>query len=168
MFGDRKLPLVLAAWLIGGPSAWAVDAAVTAAPDPDLLADIARRQTELAVLELDIKKAELQKKLRELQPSALPPGLAAIPPLAVDAALPAAKAPEFQARIWSVQRIHRIGERLAALIRFPGGETRDVFPGGKLDGDLKLVAVTPGEVTARRSAGEAFSLPVLTATAERR
>ncbi|HIJ64215.1 MAG TPA: type IV pilus biogenesis protein PilP [Rhodospirillaceae bacterium] len=170
MSGDRKLPLITMAWLLAALPAVA-PAAETEAPAPDrqILSDIAQRQTDLAVLELELRKAELQKKLRDLQGAGPPPGLAAMPvPLpVVDAAVPAARIADGPARTYSVQRIHRVGGRLAAELRLPGGDTRNLFAGGKLEKDLKVVAVSPDEVTVRRGDGEPYPLPVA-AAADRR
>jgi len=178
MFADDRFSVAVLAWLTFGASvpAMAAEAEGSAPPDPELLSNIAQRQTELAILEMDIKKAELQKKLRELQLPGqipvLPPGQAPVlpppPALAGDFPPGAAKNPDLRSGSFSVQRIHRVGDRLAAVVRFPSGETRSVFSGETLEKSLKVVAVSAVEVTVRLAGAEPYALPVVPAAADRR
>ena len=179
MFADDWFFVAVLAWLVIGASvpAMAAEADAMAQPDSQLLSNIAQRQTELAILEMDIKKAELQKKLRDLQlpaPFAGPapvlpaPVLVAPPSLPGDVPPGAAKIPEPPPGSFSVERIHRVGDRLAAVVRFPSGETRSVRSGETLEKGLKVVAVSAVEVTVRRANAEPYALPAVPAAAERR
>lgn len=133
---------------------------------PGVLREIGRRQTELTILELDLKRAELQKKLRELETmgQARPPQFlptAAMPqntggggavPLPPDVGLDPEIGPQ-------VRRIHKVGGALVAVIALPGGEIRHIRPGG-LIGDLRVVQILPDTVYVRKGDQPPYALPV--------
>ena len=127
---------------------------IESVPPSGVLHEISQRQTELAILELDIKRAELQKKLRDLQGG--PPGqsIAASPPLKEGAAgpTPANAAPV-------VRRIHRAGGELAAVIILGHGETKTVRRGGEIANGLRVVEIHPDAVLVRRGDDPVYPLP---------
>lgn len=132
-------------------------------PVPGVLRDIGQRQTELTLLELDIKRAELQKKLRELEagpgpivglpsPPALPASTTMPPPAVAEGGEPPTGP--------AVRRIHKVDGQLAALIAFPSGETKEVRRGGAIANGLKVVEVRSDGVLVQQGDRPAFQLPV--------
>jgi type IV pilus biogenesis protein PilP len=139
--------------------------AVEAAPVPPVLREIGIRQTELSLLELEVKRAELQKRLRDLDQVTVPgpASLPVPPPLPVGAAgAPSGPvSPPADAdgdRGPRVLRIHRIDGRLKALVRLRDGETRDVGRGNRLPPDLEVVEVSGDAVLVRRGQAPAHAL----------
>lgn len=170
--------------ILAGPATQAADAPVPApqpvlpgmaetgsgadyVPQSGVLREIGQRQTELAILELDIRKAELKKKLKDLDGGGAPLPVPSIPsPVPVldggpGPARPAPGAGAFGAPgAPSLRRIHKIGHDLAALLVFPTGEIRDVRRGASLPNDLKVVDILPDAVLVRRGDQPAYALPV--------
>lgn len=146
----------------GMPSPWAEPiGAPDAAPLPGVLRQIGERQTELAILELDIKRAELRKKLRELNgESALQPavGLAV-----VNGGAPTREIPEAKGVVGDplVRRIHKVGHDLVASLAFSDGETKEVRAGTILPNDLKVIVILPDAVRVRRGAQSPYELGIL-------
>lgn len=140
---------------------------------PDVLKEISQRQTELAILELDLKRAELQKKMRDLEA----PSAAVQPPAlgggggggAAASPSPAAVIPGYADMSPSplsdgaagpvVQRIHRVNGSLCALIVLPGGESRDLPPGAEVIAGMRVVAITPDKVLVRSGDRAVHALP---------
>lgn len=154
---------------VGEDGAAAADAlAADGSYNSGLLRDISQRQTELAILELDVKRAELQKRLKELEGGPLPgPATVAVsppvmPPSAPPLAPPSAVAeprPEPHGGV-TVRRIHKIGGELTALITYPGGETRNVRRGASLAPGLTVVDIGLDAVQVREGDRPPFALPI--------
>lgn len=132
---------------------------------PGVLREIGQRQTELTILELDLKRAELQKKLRELEgaaPANAPPFVAV--PAAQNSNMPMLPAESG----WDVQsgplvrRIHKIGNELVAMVVFPGGETKNVRSGGVIGSGLRIVEILPDAVYVRKGDQPRYALPIST------
>jgi type IV pilus biogenesis protein PilP len=149
-----------------GPAPLAAEPpAIEAAPVPPVLREIGMRQTELSLLELEVKRAELQKRLRDLDQVTVPgpASLSVPPPLPVGATVapPGPVSPPADAegdRGPRVLRIHRLDGRLKALIRLRDGETRDVVRGSRLPPDLEVVEVTGDAVLVRHGQAPAHPL----------
>lgn len=128
---------------------------------PGVLREIGQRQTELTILELEVKRAELQKKLRETEsvppgngPQFLPAAAAQSfvpPPLAISSAGDGQL---------SVRRIHKIGGELVALVTFPSGETKDIHVGGFVGKGLRVVEIRSDTVNVRQGDQQPYALPV--------
>lgn len=135
-------------------------AAGDGAPLPGVLRQIGERQTELTLLELEIKRAELQHKLRELDappPSLPPPG----PSLAGDAVSKGNPDPSGPgSRQPVVRRIHKLSGELVALVILPTGEVREVRRGAVLAHDLKVVEIRPEAVRVSRSGQTPYDLGI--------
>jgi hypothetical protein len=106
------------------------------------------------ILELDVKRAELQKKLRELD------------------SVPSAGVPQFISAAaakmgWEgsagpvVRRIHKIGDDLVALLVFSSGEMKDVRSGGFVGDGLRIVEILPDAVYVRNGDLQRYALPVV-------
>ncbi|PKU22814.1 type IV pilus biogenesis protein PilP [Telmatospirillum siberiense] len=134
---------------------------------PGVLREIGRRQTELTILELDLKRAELQKKLRELEsagqakpPQFLPVAAAAMPPSPGASLPPSSVDMPQEAPVGPlVRRIHKVGNDLVALIALPDGETRNIRSGGVIGG-LRVVQILPDTVYVRKGDQPPYALPV--------
>lgn len=154
----RSLPII-------NPSSSTLDPSVVEGGQmPGVLREIGQRQTELTILELDLKRAELQKKLRELEaavPANIPHPLPAV--VAQNSAVPSA-VPD---GAWETQmgplvrRIHKIAGELVALVVFPGGETKNVRLGGLVGGGVRIVEILPDAVFVRLGDQQRYSLPVI-------
>jgi type IV pilus biogenesis protein PilP len=131
--------------------------AAESGPVPSVLREIGQRQTELTILELDLKRAELQKKLRELETTS-----PLSPPLPPSAQIPAPTAmvqtPGWDAPV--VRRIHKVGRDLVALVILPGGETKNVRSGGLIGKGLRVVEIVPDTVFVQQGGQPPVSLPV--------
>ncbi len=132
-----------------------------AAPLPGVLRQIGERQTELAILELDIKRAELQKKLRELNGE--PVLQSAVGLAVVNGGPPTREIPEAKGVTGDplVRRIHKVGHDLVASLAFSGGETKEVRAGAILPNDLKVIDILPDTVRVRRGAQSPYELGIL-------
>lgn len=115
-------------------------------PAPGLLRELTQRQTDLAILELDIKKAELEKRLREAKTSGDP---MLSPPLVLDLPANAIKDHKPAMPAYSVQRIHRLGQSLSATLLSSNGETVTVFVGSKLGDHLVVDSISAEAVLVR-------------------
>lgn len=148
----------------GPANATISDTAGDGAPPPGVLREIGQRQTELAILELDLKRAELQKKLRELE----------VPPAKPPQFLPAIAQPQTGATVLpsplpdaisdspfgpTVRRIHKVAGELVAQLLLPGGEIKNIRAGGGVGG-LKIVQILPDTVYARKGEQPPFALPM--------
>ncbi|MDR3438184.1 type IV pilus biogenesis protein PilP [Telmatospirillum sp.] len=145
---------------VGGPSE---AAAVDVTPPPAILREIGQRQTELAILELDLKRAELQKKMRDLEapPVSVPQfaaGTAAAAGPVPGAVAPAAPADFESVAAPVVQRIHKVGGSLHAVVLLPGGETKDLHKGAVIMPGLRVVEVLPDHVLVRQGDKQPYRL----------
>lgn len=130
---------------------------------PGVLREIGQRQTELTILELDLKRAELQKKLRELEAAAPPQMPQFLPAAAVqNPSVPMAPAESGSEMPTGplVRRIHKIGDELVALILFPGGETKNVRPGGVVGNGVRIVEILLDAVYVRKGEQQRYALPI--------
>jgi type IV pilus biogenesis protein PilP len=133
---------------------------IASAPPPEILRDISQRQTELAVLELEIKKAELKKKLFDLQASGPPAAIASpreVAPPRVE--IPLASSDIVEDKGISVKLIHKVDGRLAARVVHAGGETQDVKVGAPLGDGFTVAEIRADGVTVRRSAADVSRVP---------
>lgn len=118
-----------------------------------VLREIGQRQSELMILELDLKRAELQKKLRELD-SAPPAGVPQfLSTAATNMGWEGTSGPV-------VRRIHKIGNELVAMVVFPSGETKDVRSGGFVGNGLRIVEILSDAVYVRKGDQQRYALPV--------
>jgi type IV pilus biogenesis protein PilP len=128
---------------------------------PGVLREIGQRQTELTILELEVKRAELQKKLRETESVPSGNGPQFLPAAATQSSVPSppaiALAGDGQL---SVRRIHKIGGKLVALVMFPSGETKDVHIGGFVAKGLRIVEILSDTVYVRQGDQQPYALPV--------
>jgi type IV pilus biogenesis protein PilP len=132
------------------------------APPPGILREIGQRQTELTILELDIKRAELQRRLKELEiPQA---AQLSSPP----SALSTAAAPGFSAGGElgighaggvTVRRIHKVGNQLMAQVGLPNGETKAVRSGAMIGTELRVINILPDGVLVQHGGEVPYSLP---------
>jgi type IV pilus biogenesis protein PilP len=144
-------------------------------PSPEVLRLIGQKQVELSLLELDIKRAELLKRLRETQsvqatggPPSIPVATGFVPP--PQPAQPAAPSAESanpdkgdaatRGTSPSVKLIHREGRELTAILVMPGGESRTVHRGNTLPGGMVVVAIDPDGVSVRSGDQKPHPLPI--------
>jgi type IV pilus biogenesis protein PilP len=143
------------------------------ASEAPVLRELSQRQTELAILEMDLKRAELQKKLRDLQSPqvvVVPSAGAATPSGPTSLSSPSEPVPTISQPVWGkrsgpqngpiVQRIHKVQGGLRALIRLPSGEVRDVALGATVGPSLRIIAISSDGVSARQGREPPFVLPV--------
>jgi type IV pilus biogenesis protein PilP len=147
-----------------GPPAPAAISIPGTTPATEILKEISDSQTELALLELAIKKAELQKKLREIQI----PRDAPSPP-SEDRRMPAAAPITLRGgEQYAVRRVHRVNGNLEAVLVLPGGDIKAVKKGSVLAEDLVVADVRPEGVSVRRGSGLPYSLPAAASIGEDR
>ncbi len=149
---------------VGGPPSSVVEpAGGDGGQIPGVLREIGQRQTELTILELNLKRAELQKKLRELEAPATGPQFSSAVP--APAAAPALSTVPAESG-WEtspgplVRRIHKIGDELVAMVVFPGGETKNVRSGGSIGNGLRVVEILPDAVYVGKGDRQRYALPV--------
>lgn len=144
---------------------------------PDaLLTEISRRQVELSLLELEVKKAELSQKLAEARGGALlgtlPPPLP--PPTAgvavSQSAMPLPPPPETQlpeppAADPDVRIIYKRDGILMADLALSPTYSLSVRPGDTLPGGLRIVDIRPDVVMVRRKTGAPYALGLGSAAA---
>jgi type IV pilus biogenesis protein PilP len=127
---------------------------------PGVLREIGQRQTELTILELDLKRAELQKKLRELEAVFPNNGVPYFPTAAAqNSNVPVSPI----TKGWEgpqVRRIHKVGNELVAVVVIPGGETKNVRSGGFVGKELRVVEILPETVYVRQGDRQIYALPV--------
>lgn len=157
--GPATIPLPPAAH---GPALVGQTTSGETVPSP-LLEEIGKRQSELAVLELDLKRAELKKRLRELDqtlPASPPPAFPSGAPTGSQPAIgePGPVGAVMTASLPVVKRVHRVGGQLRALLVMPSGETRDLTKGAALDENLHIVAIASDLVLAKKAGGAPFPL----------
>ena len=141
-----------------GPEGSAIPGAT---PPADVVQQITERQTELAILELAIKKAELKKRLQELQVPA-EPGVPHTDASASDAPATAQPPRALQnppSDHYAVHRIHRIRGHLVAAIALPDGAIKELAKGAVLPGGLLIADIRSDGVSVRRGQGEPYDLP---------
>jgi type IV pilus biogenesis protein PilP len=144
-------------------------------PSPDVLRQLTQQQSELALLELALKKAELQRKLEDLRAPAGPfvhgdpPTIAeTVMPTVSDptASAPMASAPMASAHRpvstasqFAVRRIHRVRGQLAAELVCPDGDIRQVGKGAVLSPGLTVADIRADGVFVRRDQQDLIPLP---------
>jgi len=127
---------------------------------PGVLREIGQRQTELTILELEVKRAELQKKLRETESVPSGNGPSFLPAAAMQSSVPPPPViPLAGDGQLSVRRIHKIRGELVALVMFPGGETKDIHVGGFVGKGLRVVEILADTVYVRQGDQQPFALP---------
>jgi len=149
-------------------------------PSADVLRKVSQQQSELALLELAIKKAELQRKLLDLragsdpfahgdapEPSetVMPPTSVPMPAVSPAAFPPPSSPPVFAHRPvataanFAIRRIHRVHGQLTAELVCPDGDIKEVSKGSMLSPGLLVADIRVDGVFVRQGQQDLAPLP---------